>query len=372
MKKEGVSDGDFQAWGVYVGPRMITDDLRGVLQGRPQQTQVKVLIDPTPGGVDTIRQRLDGIGVGYREIAAGGQTVFQTTLNRNQIQSFANMNAVERVDHAPTFQPLGAVNPRQSNPDADITAVTTRQTGDLIDIEEAWEAGNRGAGAKVGIIDAPVDVEHPAYADNIAAVGGPEGKSPHGTWVAGCIAADEYQTERGTVRGMAPDCELYVHGALKGGAAGVGDIIEAIGWCIEQGVDIINMSFGGAHSEVLQTTTAKAHDNGIVPVAAAGNSGPSAGTVSCPAHHEEPIAVAAVGSDGNAALYSSQGPGWNGISKPDVSAYGGDADIDGGQIVEAEAVISTGPNDSSTALIGTSMAAPHVAGMVAVGAGASE
>lgn len=346
---------------------MITPDLRRVLEGRPSQTRVKVLVDPTPDGVGDVRSRLRQVGNGFREVTVGSETVFQTTLNRQQIQQFAGLNSVERVDHAPTFQPLGAA-PAQT-PQADVTRLTTGQTTAMLDVEEAWDISGRGGGASIGIVDSPVDTEHPAYADNIAGVGGPEGKDPHGTWVAGCIAADESETEVGTVRGIAPDADLYVHGALSGGAATVADVIDGIDWCIQQGVDIINMSFGGPHSEVFHTAIEEVANNDIIPVTAAGNAGPALDSMSCPAHHEETVSVAATNGDGNTSLFSSRGPGWNGIDKPDVSAPGGDASVVGGEIGGIEAIVSTAPDGKFTPLLGTSMAAPHVAGLIALGSG---
>ena len=349
---------------------MITPDLRDVLNARPNQTQFNVLLDPTPMGEEQVKAFLEQSNKGYSRAQAGEQTVYQTTLTREEIQQASGVAAIQKVDYAPSFQLLGAA-PRDA-PQATQSTVSTVDTTDMLNVTAAWEAVGKGDGASVGIVDSPVDATHPAIKSNIVAQEGPDGKGEHGTWVAGCIAATEMSVNGTAIRGVAPNVDLYTHGVLKNGAASTGDIIDAIGLCIDQGVDVINMSFGGQHSGPLQSVISEVRANDIIPVVAAGNTGPATASVACPAHHSDAVAVAATDSNRNTSLFSSRGPGWNGEPKPDVAAPGGDAEVSQGNISATEAVVSTAPDNSTGGLLGTSMACPHIAGMIALGAGVDE
>jgi subtilisin family serine protease len=92
-------------------------------------------------------------------------------------------------------------------------------------------------------------------------------------------------------------------------------------------------------------------------VAAAGNDGPACETVQDPlALYEEVFSVGAIDQGGNLASFSSRGPvtaDGSGRTKPDIVAPGVD-------------VLSSFPNNSYEYLPGTSMAGPHVAGVVAL------
>ena len=108
------------------------------------------------------------------------------------------------------------------------------------------------------------------------------------------------------------------------------------------------MSLGAPRgSKALQQVIQKARSQGVVIVAAAGNEGPKEGTVDYPAAYPEVIAVAASDAKDNVASFSSRGP------QVALIAPGVD-------------VLSTVPGGGYAKHSGTSMAAPHVAGLAAI------
>ncbi len=222
----------------------------------------------------------------------------------------------------------------------------------------AWAAGVTGAGVKVGIIDTGIDYTHPDlvvvggydfntnstsptdYTDNVPSCDG------HGTHVAGTVAAR--QNGIGVV-GVAPNAQLY---ALKvfsdygaGCSAFLSSQILAIEWAATNQLDVVNMSIGNSYSPAFATTIASANAAGVVVVAAAGNTGGPG--ILYPAAAPGAIAVAALNSDNTVASFSSSGPEmWLGAPGNGITST-----LPGG-----------GYGDKS----GTSMASPHVTGLVAL------
>jgi serine protease len=139
-------------------------------------------------------------------------------------------------------------------------------------------------------------------------------------------------------------------------------IAAAVDEAVDQGAQVINLSLGGPHSAVLHNAVAKAVDQGVVVVAAAGNS--SSEGLGCPAHVDGVVAVSATGPDDSLAPYSTWGKGVV------LAAPGGDKRVEGGGILQD--TIDGQGGHAFRELQGTSMATPHVAGSVAVmlGAGA--
>ena len=219
-----------------------------------------------------------------------------------------------------------------------------------IEAPEAWKRC-QGEGIKVGIIDTGIDLGHPDLKDNIkeaySVVDGisADDDNGHGTHVAGIIAA--LDNDIGVV-GVAPKAEIYSVKAFdKMGRGSVSDIIDALQWCVENKVHVINMSFGiGTNSRALKRAIGAAHRHKIIMVAAAGNSG-ARDSVLYPAKYPEVIAVAASDSKDQAADFSSRGPEVN-IIAPGVD------------------VSSTYINEEYKNLSGTSMACPHVVGACAL------
>jgi len=168
----------------------------------------------------------------------------------------------------------------------------------------------------------------------------------HGTHVAGIIAA---KNDNLGVTGVAPGVTILPLRVLDANGSGyLSDVAAAIDYAVLQNAKVINMSLGGTTDfSLIRQAVTSAAAAGVVIVAAAGNSYPNA-VPSYPAAYPEVIAVAATTSEKAIASYS------NGGSYVDVAAPG-------------SLIVSSWPTGTGYARIsGTSMAAPHVAGLAAL------
>lgn len=189
----------------------------------------------------------------------------------------------------------------------------------------------------------------------------------HGTHVAGIAAAAD--NALGVV-GMAPSATIYPVRVLgRDGVGSSADLIAALNWAAGRSeIDVINLSLGGlGPSDSLKNAidAAWSAGSGKLIVAAAGNQGTDEPTY--PAAYPNVIGVGAVDGAGQRASYSNVG------ESVDVVAPGGDASRDANQDGSADLIISTWGRDDSgefepsyAGLQGTSMAAPHVAGVYAL------
>ncbi|MEE1674619.1 S8 family serine peptidase [Agarivorans aestuarii] len=198
------------------------------------------------------------------------------------------------------------------------------------------------------------------------------GSSWHGTHVAGTVAA---QTDNALgVAGVAPNTKIMNLRTLGRYGGSTWDISQAIlyaaglsnasGRLPSQTADVINMSLGGSgYDSAFDSVTQQAIASGVIVVAAAGNE--STSQFSYPAAFTNVIGVSAVDAAKDLTSYSNYG------SYIDVAAPGGDssADLNGdgyGDGVYSTYVAENGSSNSASYqyLNGTSMAAPHVAGVI--------
>lgn len=179
-----------------------------------------------------------------------------------------------------------------------------------------------------------------SYARDDADLADPDG---HGTHVAGILAA-RGDNGQGT-SGVAWRARLMVLRVLDADRSGwESDVIRALGYAVEHGARVVNMSLGfDAPSPLLADAVAQAEARGVVVVAAAGNSS----AVLYPAAYPTVLSVGASDAAGARASFSASGP------RLDLLAPG-------------QGILSTWRDSGFYTMSGTSMAAPHVAGVAAL------
>lgn len=292
---------------------------------------------------------------------------------------------------------------------------------DAVNAAEAYNAGVTGAGVRVAVLDGGFDLDHPDLASNIDMASSKnfvagetlEYQLPdpfsHGTHVAGTIAAAN--NGFGTV-GVAPEAELVLVKVLgDGGSGSFADVVSGILYAADVDSDVINMSLGadiyqgrskdpayggnyvgGADVAMLRMIMNRAmsyaHGKGSTVIVSAGNDARDLdkdGSLTVfPASMPHAISISALGPAGWAidpttdleqlALYSNYGR--SGI---DFGAPGGDyryfivdraASCTVGPLTRPcyvfDFVFSTGSLNSWYWSVGTSMAAPHAAGVAAL------
>lgn len=221
--------------------------------------------------------------------------------------------------------------------------------------------GNKGVGVKVAIIDSGVDYGHVDLDANFETLLGydfvnddndPMDDNGHGTHVAGTVAAED--NDIGVV-GVAPMANLYALKVLNSSGSGYySDVIAALQWCVDKNIQVTNNSYGssGDPGETVKAAFDNSYNNGngVLHVAAAGNSGNRYGVgdnIIYPAKYDSVIAVAATDQSDKRAGWSSTGPDLE-LSAPGVAIN--------------STLLGGGYGEKS----GTSMASPHVAGTAAL------
>ncbi len=250
-----------------------------------------------------------------------------------------------------------------------VFTATLDRAAPIVGAPQVWDLGYTGKGITVAIVDTGIDGTHPDLKGRIVGfkdlVGGkttPYDDYGHGTHVAGIIGGNG-AASKGKYKGMAPEVQFISVKVLgKDGSGSLDNIIAGLDYAAKTDARIISMSLGSTtHSQAMDDAVSKAVKAGKVVVVAAGNSGPGAKTIACPADSLDAFTVGATDKSDQVASFSSRGPNRDGTVKPDISAPGKD-------IVSTRA---TGTNDNKAidtyylSMSGTSMATPMVSGVIA-------
>lgn len=231
---------------------------------------------------------------------------------------------------------------------------------DMIKAKSIWPESKKGEGIKIAVIDSGCDINHDSIKDNIIGVRNftdEDRKNQnividrvgHGTHVIGTIAA---KGQNNTVVGVAPDVGIYVLKAIdRTGSGKLSWVVNAINYAVKLKVDIISMSLGISQgNDKLERAIKEAINKDILVVCAAGNDGDGNSEsfeYSYPAAYPDVISVGAVDKNGVPASFSNSNLAID-LLAPGVN------------------ILSTFPNNQFAILSGTSMAAPHVSGSLAL------
>lgn len=248
---------------------------------------------------------------------------------------------------------------------------------DLVGAPTAWERGANGSGLVYGSVDTGVDPTHEAIASKYRGMQAdgtvshdynwfdPTGKhaapvdiNGHGTHTIGTVTGDGI--------GVAPGAK-FISVAAMGGHTDVR--LKALQWMLAptrvdgsapdptKAPDVVGMSWWNAPNDedLFLESIQNLRAAGIEPVKSAGNKGPAPGTITSPGQFPEIIATAAVDQTGTIAKFSSRGPApypkGSTTPKPDFAAPGVDT-------------VSATPGNKYGKKSGTSMAQPHMSGVI--------
>jgi len=354
-------------------------------KGRGGGNVVKAEATPIPGPV----QELTGTETGsYRYMPLIGATMAHFYSDRAERAARGELSG--DFEFIPDVVPLsfpgpvaGETGPRNRG----MSSLAKREWPDECGVPLAHAQGIRGAGVMLGVLDTGIDADHPEHASRVVQfryvslfpnsphtpardVRGfdPDG---HGTHVTGIAA--------GVHHGVAPEVDLYVASVIESETirTSLGRVAAGMEWLLHQfsrpenatRPAVVNLSLGfpvqcppgitqadyQLNLRALQTMIRRLLDSNVLPVVAAGNSGPN--TVGYPAGFPEALAIGAVDFDRKVASFSASGVVGK-RSVPDAMGYG------------VNIYSSTERRCNNQAfyerMSGTSMAAPYVAGIAAL------
>ncbi len=296
----------------------------------------------------------------------------------NAIIATVQPNLIDYLSRQPEVAHISSNDPIPllSNQQATAVSIPDQLTWGLNQIRapHAWNGlGIDGSGVTIAILDTGVDWRHPDllnnyrgnlpngsnhvynWYDSVGYSAVPIDPNGHGTHVAGTAVGSPFI-------GVAPGAKWIAVRALDANGAGQpGDIHLAFQWLLAPGgnpakaPDIVNNSWtGGPELTEFMPDVAALKAAGIIPLFAAGNQGPTPGSVGAPANYPDTLAIGASDDFDAVTWFSSRGP--SGITneyKPDFIAPGAH-------------VLSSRPNGSYAYLNGTSMATPHAVGAYAL------
>jgi len=345
----------------------------------------KTLIETAERTQAPVRAELDRLDLPYRPYYV--MNMIRVEGHRWRMGRFEQLPGVAEVIHNPNVRdypyripiPYGAASP-----------VTGTQANLLaIQADEAWAKDVTGAGIVVAGQDTGYDWEHPALKPHYRGWDGetashdynwldtwdqtavPFDPDAHGTHTMGTVLGEE---KDGTNRvGVAPEARWIGCRNMRRGLGNPGTYAACLEFFlapypvggdpfedgdVDHAPHLTNNSWGcppeeGCRADTLRPAVEALRAAGIMMVVSAGNDGPSCRTVDTPpANYDASFSVGATNNSGVVTGFSSRGP-VDGLLKPDIAAPGSD-------------VRSSLPGSGYGVASGTSMAGPHVAGVVAL------
>ena len=324
-------------------------------------------------------------------------------LNVTQINTIANFSEVSRIIQNGTFLMEKPVEIVADNTRMGVTNYGIKK----IKADKVWEMGITGQGVIVGAQDTGYDWEHPALMMKYNGYDGittdhnyswhdaihernpnnsnddnpcgfdtqaPCDDDAHGTHTMGTILGYYANGSDTNKIGIAPDAKFICARNMDRGWGLLSTYLECFEWFIaptdlngnnpdpSKSPHVINNSWGCVKEEgcdtsnlnILEVAVNNCKAAGIVVVVSNGNEGPGCRTTGNPAAlYLNSFSVGSSDQNNNISGFSSRGPTRHGLSKPDVTAPGSQ-------------IMSSVPNNGYASYSGTSMAGPHVAGLVAL------
>jgi subtilisin family serine protease len=316
--------------------------------------------------------------------------------NENALSALSNNAAVLRViPDRPIFAIQAPAAATKSKPGGGETSGQTVPLG-VVRVGTPTAAGaavpSDGNGIGVAVVDTGIDFAHadlaPSATSFTAFGSSCQDNNGHGTHVTGTIAALDNSIG---VIGVAPKATPYCVKVLDASGSGSdATLIAGLDWVrqnrntVTPPIRVVNMSLGREgtldDNPALHAVVKALYDAGIVTVVAAGNDPSLEVSQNVPATYPEVFAVASTTAAGGsnkcrflssaiaadtASFFSSDGK-LTGLIGVTISAPGEDReDVSSGCLISSAGILSTNLGGGTTRKSGTSMAAPHVSGIVA-------
>lgn len=251
----------------------------------------------------------------------------------------------------------GPVQGMEMPNDPDLEDTYKMYTPQVLNLIDAWEITTGSPDVVIAVLDSGITVEHPEFTDKYLQGydffnddDEPLDDHGHGTHVSG-IAAAAINNREGAA-GVCGDCRILPVKVLNENNAGVwSDVAAGIIYATDQNADIIVMSLGSSTgSQAVESALAYALEHDVLIVAAAGNA--NSNSPFYPAAYPDVIAVAATDAQDERWTLSNYGD-YIDISAPGSSIYATYNDLDNAY-------------GGYAFMSGTSMATPHVAGVLAL------
>lgn len=338
------------------------------------------LVSHAESSQSNLRQELERFGIEYtpfylvNAIEVQGGPLLQLWLSQRP--------DVDRILPNPTLRPAEP----ESSPGLPASAPSgTLWNLSMIGADRVWqELGVTGSGIVVGQSDSGVEWEHDELQDSYRGNDGDHDYNWYDPWYHSTEPVDQgghgthtLGTVLGNRTGVAPDATWFGCSNLTRNLGNPALYLECMQFMLAPfpiggdpfqdgdpalGADVLNNSWGcpsleGCDATSLLPAIRALRASGIFVVVSAGNEGPSCSSLDSPlAIYEEAFSVGAINSSRSLTSFSSRGPvtvDGSERTKPDVVAPGFD-------------ILSAFPGNGYRAWEGTSMAGPHVAGVVAL------